>query len=117
MRTRTRLVLLGAGVAATLVVAVGVGIAGVGDDDEALTGPARDRAIDAALAAVGGGEVTEAEVGDGGASYEVEVRLADGTEVEVELDAGFAVIASAPDDDGSADEDGPADDDGPGDDA
>jgi hypothetical protein len=114
MRTRTRIVLIGAAATALLAIAAGVGIAAVGDDDEALIGPARDRATEAALAAVGEGEVVEAEVGDDGAAYEVEVRLADGRQVEVELDEAFAVIGSGSDDDGNAGEgaeDGAADDD------
>lgn len=113
MRTRTRIALIGAAAAAVLAVAAGVGIAAVGDDDEALTGAARDRATEAALAAVGGSEVVEAEVGDDGAAYEVEVRLTDGGQVEVELDEDFAVIGSGPDDDGisgEGDEDGADDD-------
>jgi hypothetical protein len=75
-------------------------------DDQPLTGATYDRAVEAALAHTGGGVVTETEVGDDGAAYEVEIRLDDGSQVEVELDDSFAVIGSGPDDDGmGADDD------------
>lgn len=73
-----------------------------GDDDEgALTGAQRDQAIAAALEFAGGGTAVEAEVGDGDAAYEVEIRADNGTVTEVELDANFAVIGDATDDDGT----------------
>ena len=56
----------------------------------------------------GGGEVTETEIGDDGAAYEVEITLADGSQVEVNLDEDFVVTGSTPDDDSS---DGDEDDD------
>jgi hypothetical protein len=90
-----------------------VAVAG-GGDDTPLTGSARGRAVEAALAHVGGGTVTETEAGDGGAAYTVEVRLADGHEIEVALDGDFRVIGSEPDDDeaneGADDEAGGEDD-------
>jgi uncharacterized membrane protein YkoI len=89
--------------AALLVVAVltgGIAIAaGGGDDDRPLTGSTRERAVDAALQHTGGGTVLETEAGDDGATYGVEVRLEDGTEVEVELDEDFNVIGQEADDD------------------
>ena len=71
-----------------------------------LTGTSLEQASTAALAHTGGGEVTEAEVGDDGAAYEVEVRLADGRSVEVQLDAQYQVTGEEADDDdgGAADE-------------
>lgn len=74
------------------------------DDDEPLTGTELQQAEAAALVAVGSGEVVEAEVGDGGAAYEVEIRLPDGRQVEVELDHDFGVIATGADDDGTTDD-------------
>lgn len=62
------------------------------DDDAPLTGDVLDRASKAAIAEAGSGTVTDAHVGDDGAAYEVEVTLADGTEVDVDLDAAFTVI-------------------------
>lgn len=76
-----------------------------GDDsepsDEAghLSGSVLDQASAAAIDAVGGGTVAEAEEGDDGQSaYEVEVRLDDGTSVEVRLDSNFAVLGTSTDD-------------------
>ncbi len=85
----------------------------VGDDDQPLSGSTYDRAVDAALAHTGGGTVTETEAGDGGAAYSVEVRLDDGSQVEVQLDEHFNVIGDEPDDDGAGDNEG---DGGPNDD-
>jgi uncharacterized membrane protein YkoI len=77
----------------------------VGDDDQPLTGTTLERATAAALAHTGGGTVTETEVGDDGAAYGVEVRLPDGRQVEVNLDANFKVIGQEADDDGPGDKD------------
>jgi uncharacterized membrane protein YkoI len=68
-----------------------------GDDDE-LTGAIRDQVIAAALKATGGGTVTDTETGDDGAAYGVEVLLADGREVEVNLDRNLNVISQEVDD-------------------
>ncbi len=46
----------------------------------------------------GGGTVIEAEQGDGGAAYGVEVRSADGTVVEIALDGNFRVVGQETDD-------------------
>jgi hypothetical protein len=92
------------------------------DNDTPLTGESRDRAMAAAVAHVGGGEVTDTELGDGGAAYGVEVRKPDGSQVEVNLDQGYAVTSMEADDDGPGDDDEPDedaddvnDDDGPND--
>ena len=79
------------------------------DHDTPLTGEPRDRAVAAAVTHVGGGEVTDTEIGDGGAAYGVEVRKPDGTQVEVNLDQAYAVTSAENDDDGP-DDDGPDDD-------
>jgi uncharacterized membrane protein YkoI len=97
MRRRTRWIAT-AGLAAAM--AGGIAAAAAGDDsDQELTGPTRDRAVAAALAATGGGTVLEAEAGDDGAAYAVEVRLADGRQVEVNLDESFKVVGQEPDED------------------
>ena len=71
-----------------------------GEQDEQVTGPARDDAAAAALEAAGAGTVTEVEVADEGDSgYEVEVEMDDGTFVEVALDTGFGVVSVEEDDD------------------
>lgn len=61
-------------------------------DDLPLSGSTYDRAVQAALAHTGGGTVTDFESGDDGAAYGVEIRLSNGREVEVNLDANFNVI-------------------------
>ncbi|MCM6762405.1 hypothetical protein NB037_08235 [Rathayibacter sp. ZW T2_19] len=68
--------------------------AGAVDPDD-LTGDELARASEAALAAVGTGTVTEAERSDDADhAYDVEVTREDGTDVDVDLDAGFAVVAT-----------------------
>ena len=44
------------------------------------------------MAFTGGGTVTATEVGDEESLYEVEVTLADGSQVDVQLDQNFAVV-------------------------
>jgi len=56
----------------------------------------RDQAANAALARVGQGSVIEVErENDGNVAYEVEVRLDNGSQVEVGLGADFAVLNQA----------------------
>ncbi|MGI9594597.1 MAG: PepSY domain-containing protein [Acidimicrobiales bacterium] len=69
------------------------------DSDTPLTGSDLDRASAAALEHTGGGEVVDSEIGDDGAAYGIEIKLDDGSQVEVNLDAEFNVIGSEPDDD------------------
>jgi uncharacterized membrane protein YkoI len=107
--------LKGAIVAAAAIAALAVGgaaiagAAGGGDDDgsdRAIGGQALDRASAAALAETGGGKVTETEVGDEESYYEVEVTLADRSQVDVQLDRDFQVVgqsADHEDDEGGAD--------------
>jgi uncharacterized membrane protein YkoI len=92
-------------VAAGLIAGVTAVAVANASDDAPITGATRDRAVAAALRHVGGGTVTETEVGDGGAAYGVEVRLDDGSQVELQLDASFHVIGSEADDDGARDGD------------
>lgn len=82
------------------VVAIGTGIAGAQPDDgegSPITGEALAKASQAALAFTGGGTVTGTEVGDEESLYEVEVTLADGSQVDVQLDPSFAVVGSKTD--------------------
>jgi hypothetical protein len=117
MKHRNRWIAAGAVTLAVVGGGAGIAIATGADDDRPLTGSNLERATAAALAHTGGGTVTETEVGDDGAAYSVEVRLADGSQVEVNLDERFNVIGQANDDDGGAGEDeGAGDDDRPGDD-
>jgi uncharacterized membrane protein YkoI len=58
-------------------------------------------ASEAALSEAGGGRVTDADVDDDDGTYEVEVTLDDGTEVDVQLDRDLTVTGTwrdAPDD-------------------
>ena len=77
--------------------------AGGGPEDGQLMGAAVRRATEAALEHVNGGAVIETDIGDDGAAYSVDIRRADGTVVEVTLDAGFKVIGEEPDDDQAGD--------------
>jgi uncharacterized membrane protein YkoI len=89
--------LIGAGTVALVALALGgaaIANATMGDDGEALTGSDLQRASAAALAAAGGGRVTETEHdSEGGATYEVEITKPDGSEVEVRLDGSFKVVS------------------------
>ncbi|NIJ04729.1 PepSY domain-containing protein [Frigoribacterium faeni] len=67
--------------------------------DDELVGADYDQAAAASIAAAGGGTVTDADRSDDGdVAYEVDVRLDDGTEVDVDLDASFAVLRTDVDD-------------------
>ena len=66
--------------------------------DEHLSGATLDRASKAALAKTGGGKVTGSERDtEHGATYEIEVTKADGSQVDVRLDDQFKVVAVEPD--------------------
>ena len=75
-----------------------VRVADLQDDDpdspaQPLSTEDRDKAGNAALAKVGQGTVSDIErENDGGSAYEVEIRLNDGSEVEVLLGADFQVL-------------------------
>jgi hypothetical protein len=78
-----------------------------GEDDGApevpISGTALERAGEAALAHIGEGEVVDGEVdADDEGYYEVEIRLDDGTDVEVNLGEDFAVLGE--EDRGEADD-------------
>ncbi len=63
-------------------------------DDRALSASERSSAEKAATTAVGGGKVIDVGASDDrGEAYEVEVRKADNTEWNVELDADFKVLS------------------------
>jgi uncharacterized membrane protein YkoI len=100
---RTTKILTAAGLAVVLVGGgVSYAIAQGGDDDgtqRPIAPTDIDRASAAALAATGGGRVTETEVGDEESYYEVEVTLDDGSQVDVQLDREFDVVSRDPDND------------------
>jgi hypothetical protein len=106
---RRRMTLIGAGVVGVVALALGgaaIANATMGDDGPALTGTTLQRASAAAVKAAGGGRVTETEHdSEGGATYEVEVRKPDGSEVEVLLDGSFNVVSVEGDQDEPGDSD------------
>ncbi len=105
----TKKLLASAGIAAVLTLGAGTAVVAQqgalpgedeapGRDDEAtekpITGSSLEQASQAALAHVGGGEVTGTEVGDEEGFYEVEVTREDGSQVDVHLDRGFDVLGT-----------------------
>jgi uncharacterized membrane protein YkoI len=93
--------------------AAGIAYANAGDSEEQVTSPDAQKAKSAAIAAVGGGTLTEVERDDGyGTSgvYEVEVTRDGGSQVEVHLDGDYNVVGQEADEDGPNDNDGPNDD-------
>jgi hypothetical protein len=109
----------------TALAVAGLGLGGAtiagaaAGEDKPITGDALDKASKAALDHTGGGTITETEVdtpeaddekeaGDG--AYEVEIKGADGKQVEVNLDRDFKVTGSEADDDSDDDKDDDKDD-------
>ena len=72
---------------------------GGSEHDTPITGEALQKASAAALAQTGGGHVTGTEQGDEDSYYEVEVTLADGSQVDVQLDEQFTVVSQSADND------------------
>jgi hypothetical protein len=108
---RNRYLAIAAGVLAfALTVGGGIAWATGGDDGQPLSGTTLDRASAAALTSTGEGKVTEAEVGDDGAAYDVEVTMPNGATVDVRLDSSFDVIGREHDDDGANGQEGGPDD-------
>ena len=107
-----RLVLIVVLVVAALVATAGIALAArssFDDPQQPITGTALARASEAALASTGGGRVTETEVGDEESYYEVEVTLAGGRQVDVQLDKSFAVVSTKADSESPGDRDGSSD--------
>jgi hypothetical protein len=107
-----RLVLIVVLVVAALVATAGIALAARGsfdDPQQPITGTALARASEAALASTGGGRVTETEVGDEDSYYEVEVTLAGGRQVDVQLDKSFTVVSTKADSESPGDRDGGSD--------
>ena len=102
-RSLKRALIAAAGVAAVVGGGAGIAAATGGEDggEKAIQGSALERASRVALAHTGGGRVTATEVGDEEGYYEVEVRRADGSQVDVHLDRHFDVIDAKADEDAS----------------
>jgi len=108
MRRRTKWIATGAVAVTALAAGSGIAVAtSTEDDDPPIQGSALERASAIALEETGGGKVTGTEDEDG--VYEIEVTLADGTSVDVELDHDFKVIGTEKDSE-SDDESGTDDD-------
>jgi uncharacterized membrane protein YkoI len=84
-------------VGAGAIPALGAGGDDAGEREVPITGTELERASAAALEHVGQGKVTETEIGDEESYYEVEVTLDDGTQLDVQLDKGFAVVGTESD--------------------
>ena len=103
MKRRTRLASIGA--LATGIVLTGSGLALASSDNGAdpneseipISGPSLDKASAAALDHTGEGTVTGTEINDEESYYEVEVTLDNGSQVDVQLDEQFQLVAAAPD--------------------
>lgn len=104
MQRRIKWVLAAGLVITGVVGGAGAVMASGGDDDAPLTGEQRDKAVAAARAHVGEGQVTDTEVGDDGAAYGVEILKPDGMQVEVNLDKDYRVTGTEADDDGPNDD-------------
>jgi uncharacterized membrane protein YkoI len=109
MKRRTKIAVV---VAAIVGVGVTEATIALGSDDaeneRPITGAALQQASAAALAHTGGGEVADTEVDDEESAYEVEVRRADGSTVDVQLDENFQVVGQEAES-GSDDENSPND--------
>jgi hypothetical protein len=104
MKLNRRMLVIGAAAGVLAVGGVGIAQAVGGSSEEPVTGPAGDKARSAALKAAGGGTVLEVERqdGDGAGIFEVEVRRADGSQIEIHLDDRFQPVGTALDDDDGA---------------
>jgi uncharacterized membrane protein YkoI len=95
---RTKLIAGGALALALTASGTGLAVAAAERRDPAVPAEKADQARAAALQHTGGGRVIATEAGDDGAAYGVEIRLPDGSVVEVALDGGFGVIGTEADD-------------------
>jgi hypothetical protein len=112
---RKRLLIIGAGAVSVIALAIGgvamaqgTGSGGADDRDEQVSGVRADRAGAAALDALGSGSVVGVER-DSDNAYEVEVKRADGSTVDVDVNASFQVVQDG--DGGESDRDDDSDDD------
>jgi hypothetical protein len=95
MTRKTVLIVSGAVAAVIAAGGTGAALATGGDDGEGtLSGSQAEKARAAALKIMSGGTVTAIERdNEKGATYEVEVRRADGTTVDVRLDGNYQLVA------------------------
>lgn len=106
MKRRTLAITAGVVLVAGGGAGIAVANAASGDDDgteRAITGEELERASEAALAHTGGGRVSGSEIDDEESKYEIEVRLENGDQIDVQLDEEFNVVSM--ENDGSGDDD------------
>jgi uncharacterized membrane protein YkoI len=101
MKRKRTLVVACVAAAALAVGGAGIARAVSGSNSETVKGPAAEKAAHAAVEAMGGGQALEVEYQDGDSPgvYEVEVRRADGSHVEVHLNGQFESVGTGADDD------------------
>ena len=105
MSRRTKAIIGTVALVGAVVGGTAVAASGSSDDDgfeTPITGVEYEKATAAALSFLGEGTVTETEIGDEESLYEVEVTLADGSQVDVQLDESFTVISADPDSESDA---------------
>jgi uncharacterized membrane protein YkoI len=98
MKRRTIAATLAAAALAGAVAGGSIALAGGSDPEGGATGPGADRAVAAALAETGGVRANAVELdSENGATWEVEVAKADGSTVDVRLDANLRTVVVEPD--------------------
>jgi hypothetical protein len=98
MNHRTIITTIAGAIAVASLAGGAVALAGGGDSETSVTGPGAEQAKAAALAETAGGRVNAVERdSEQGATWEVEVTKADGSTVDVRLDAAFHTVVVDPD--------------------
>jgi len=92
MVNKTKVLLVSGLVAVGVIAGTSAAVASSDDTDQPITGDALTKASAVALEHIGGGVVTETEVGDEESYYEVEVTMDDGRQIDVQLDEAFNVV-------------------------
>ncbi len=96
MTKLSRTIVIGAG---SIIFALtgGASVVTAHDGEPSMSRNEVSRVSEAALAATGGGRVTDTEIPDEESYYEVEVTLPSGRKVDVQLDASFRPMEKLPD--------------------
>jgi hypothetical protein len=89
---------------AVIVVAVGALVMAAGRSPASPTGDDAERAAEAAVPGATAREVEHGDDDNRGGAWEVDLTRPDGATVEVDLDAGFKVLATDRDDDRHGDD-------------
>ena len=99
MHWSRKYVIVGGSVLALAAGGAGAAVAiGSGDDEGGATGPGADQAKAAALELYPGGHANAVERdSEDGATWEVEVRKADGSTVDVRLDQNYQLVVAETD--------------------